>query len=143
MLFDLADKGELRQQVSAQVSRMLADEKTTQGLVRNFSGQWLQTRDVITVEINGKAVLGKGKVNGNRKTKYDFDGKIRREMRQETELFFEHILRNERSVCELVDCNYTFLNEHLAKHYGIDDVEGKKFRLVELPEASPRGGILT
>lgn len=64
-------------------------------------------------------------------------------MRQETELFFEHVIREDRPLAELIDSNYTFLNEHLANHYGIPGVKGKHMRRVELPVGSPRGGVLT
>ena len=64
-------------------------------------------------------------------------------MRRETELSFETIVREDRSVLELLDCNYTFLNERLAKHYGIPGVTGESMRKVTLPEDSPRGGLLT
>ena len=64
-------------------------------------------------------------------------------MRSETELYFEHILKQDRSLLELVDSDYTFLNERLAKHYGVPDVTGDHMRLVKLPEGSPRGGVLT
>ena len=68
--------------------------------------------------------------------------KLRRAMRRETELFVEHIIKENRDLTELVNCNYTFLNETLAKHYGIEGVEGKEMRLVELPDDSLRGGLL-
>jgi hypothetical protein len=64
-------------------------------------------------------------------------------MRRETEMLFEHIVRGDRSLLELLDCNYTFLNERLAKHYGIEGVQGEAMRRVELPAASQRGGVLT
>ena len=64
-------------------------------------------------------------------------------MRQETEMLFEHIFREDRSLLELLDCNYTFLNEALAKYYGMHGIEGPQMRLVTLPEGSPRGGVLT
>lgn len=142
-LIELADRGDLRRELTKQVFRMLKDPKASQGIVRNFTGQWLQVRDVITVEINGKAVLGKGKVNGNRKTKYDFDGKIRQVMRTETEMYFGHVMREDRSVLEFLDSDYTFLNEKLAQQYDIPNVEGDEFRMVKLPPGSPRGGVLT
>jgi len=72
-----------------------------------------------------------------------FTSDIRRAMRRETELTFDHVLRNDRSVIELINGNYTFLNESLAKHYGIDGVEGEEMRRVELPSGDPRGGLLT
>src|SRR5438132_12326473 len=64
-------------------------------------------------------------------------------MRQETEMFFANIVRADRSVLELIDSDYTFLNERLAKHYGITNITGNEMRLVTLPEGSPRGGVLT
>jgi hypothetical protein len=72
-----------------------------------------------------------------------FGGELRRAMRRETEMCFEHVVREDRSVLELVDSNYTFLNEQLARHYGIEGVNGREMRRVELPEGSPRGGVLT
>ena len=64
-------------------------------------------------------------------------------MSRETEAYFEHVVREDRSVLELIDSNYTFLNELLADHYGIDGVEGRDMRRVDLPEGNPRGGVLT
>ncbi|HEX4414257.1 MAG TPA: DUF1592 domain-containing protein, partial [Lacipirellulaceae bacterium] len=72
-----------------------------------------------------------------------FDDKLRRAMRDETEQYFNYVVRDNRDVLELVDSNYTFLNETLAKHYGIDGVHGDEMRHVELPADSPRGGVLT
>lgn len=64
-------------------------------------------------------------------------------MRQETERYFEHVIRSDRPIAEFIDSNYTFLNEHLAGHYGIEEVKGGRMRRVELPPDSPRGGVLT
>jgi len=64
-------------------------------------------------------------------------------MRSETEMYFEHVMKEDRSVLELLDSDYTFLNEKLAKHYGVPDVTGDEMRRVKLPEGSPRGGVLT
>lgn len=72
-----------------------------------------------------------------------FDNKLRRAMREETEQYFDYVLRENRNVMELVDSNYTFVNENLAKHYGIEGVQGDEMRRVELPADSPRGGVLT
>jgi hypothetical protein len=72
-----------------------------------------------------------------------FDGELRVAMRRETEMHFEHIVREDRSVLELIDCDYAFLNEELANHYEIEGVSGSEMRRVELPKDSPRGGILT
>jgi hypothetical protein len=74
---------------------------------------------------------------------FELTGDLRRAMRLETEMLFDHILRNDRSLLELIDCDYTFLNERLARHYGIDGVSGDRMRLVRLPKDSPRGGVLT
>jgi hypothetical protein len=74
---------------------------------------------------------------------FELTGELRQAMRRETEMLFEHIVRSDRSLLEVLDCNYTFLNERLAKHYGINEVKGPEMRYVELPPESPRGGILT
>src|SRR5262249_4538264 len=74
---------------------------------------------------------------------FELNTQLRRAMRQETEMLFEHIVHNDRSLLELLDSDYTFLNERLAKHYGIDGVKGEQMRLVALPPDSPRGGVLT
>jgi len=145
-LFDLAARGQLRENLHTQVERMLKDKKA-QGLVRNFTGQWLQARDVEFVPINAREVLGLGprKPGPPKKGELrpDFDGDTRRAMRSETEMVFDYIIRGDRSVLELVDSNYTFLNETLAKVYGIPGVTGKPMRLVTLGDGSLRGGVLT
>jgi Protein of unknown function (DUF1592)/Protein of unknown function (DUF1588)/Protein of unknown function (DUF1587)/Protein of unknown function (DUF1585)/Protein of unknown function (DUF1595) len=140
-LFELAREGQLRANLHAQVGRMLRDPQFS-AFVRNFTGQWLQARDVETVPINALEVLGLGprRPGGPRA---DFDGETRRAMRAETEMVFDYVARGDRSVLELVESPYTFLNETLAKVYGIPGVEGKEMRLVALPEGSPRGGVLT
>jgi len=74
---------------------------------------------------------------------FELTGDLRRAMRRETEMCFDHVLRNDRSLLELLDCDYTFLNERLARHYGVPGVTGDEMRLVKLPAGSPRGGILT
>ncbi|MFO0811300.1 MAG: DUF1592 domain-containing protein [Gemmataceae bacterium] len=136
----LADQHELRKNLSVQVKRMLADPRTD-SLVRNFVGQWLQARDVEGVSINARAVIRRD--GGSGFTRIDLDGELRRAMRQETEMHFGHILREGRSARELIDCDYAFLNEKLANHYGIPGVTGPMMRKVTLPKDSPRGGVLT
>lgn len=79
----------------------------------------------------------------NRTPKPDLTDPLRRAMQQETEMTFAHVLREDRSLLELLDSNYTFLNEALAKHYGIEGVTGSELRKVTLPPDSPRGGVLT
>jgi hypothetical protein len=181
-LFRLAGEKKLRDNLNAQVTRMLADPRSSE-LVRHFIGQWLQARDVESVEINARAVImreqpanpqvqqgrtrfrelvrkpAESLTDEERKeltklrseffgsfrrfAQFDLTGDLRRAMRRETEMLFEHILRKDRSLLELLDSDYTFLNERLAKHYGIDDIQGDQMRLVSLPPDSPRGGILT
>ncbi len=140
-LFRLAEQGELRRNLRAQVERMIRDPKS-QAFVRNFTGQWLQARDVESVPINARAVLGSG-ARPNRDGRVEFDSTFRKAMRSETELYFEHVLREDRSLLELVDSDYTFLNERLATHYGVPGVTGEHFRQVTLQPDSPRGGVLT
>src|SRR4030095_1862723 len=77
------------------------------------------------------------------RNRFELDGELRRSMRCETEMVFECVLREDRSLLELIDSDYTFLNERLAKHYGVPDVSGDAMRLVALPSGSARGGILT
>lgn len=72
-----------------------------------------------------------------------FDASLKRAMQQETELSVAHLVREDGSLLDLIDCDYTFLNEQLARHYKIPDVQGREMRRVELPEDSPRGGVLT
>jgi hypothetical protein len=139
-LIDLARQGLLRARLRQQVSRMLGDPRSA-GFVRNFTGQWLQARDVEFVPINKRAVLGLGPPKGL--PRIEFDVETRRAMRAETESVFTYIMEGDRSVLELVDSDYTFLNEKLAKEYGIPGVVGKDMRLVRLPEGSLRGGVLT
>ena len=129
-LFALAGRGELRRNLRAQVDRMLRDPKA-QAFVRNFTGQWLQARDVESVPINARVVLGPG-ARPNRDGRVEFDGTFRRLMRSETEAYFEYILREDRSLLELVDSDYAFLNAKLAEHYGVPGVEGDDLRKVIL-----------
>lgn len=76
-------------------------------------------------------------------SQFELNGELRRAFRAESEMHFEYILKNNRSLLELIDCNYAFLNERLAKYYGIEGVTGDQFKKVELPKGSPRGGFLT
>jgi hypothetical protein len=140
-LFALARRGELRANLQTQVTRMLRDGKA-QAFVRNFTGQWLQARDVESVPINARVVLGAA-ARPNRDGRIEFDGPLRRLMRSETEMYFDYVLQSDRSVLELVDSDYTFLNERLAAHYGIPGVTGDEMRRVTLPADSTRGGVLT
>jgi hypothetical protein len=120
---------------------MLKDQRA-QALVRNFTGQWLQARDVEFVPIKGRIELGPDAPR-NRDGRIEFDSGFRRAMRSETELYFDHVLQGDRSLLELIDSDYTFLNERLAQHYGIPGVTGEQMRLVRLAAGSVRGGVLT
>jgi hypothetical protein len=137
-LFDLAGRGQLRKNLPAQVQRMLKDPRARE-LSRNFAGQWLQTRDVEHIPLNAPVIL---KAEGST-AKVKLDADLRTAIRLETELYFDHIARTDRSVLELLDSDYTFLNELLAQFYGIDGVKGTEMRRVTLPKDSPRGGVLT
>jgi hypothetical protein len=128
-LLELAEKGKLAdpQVLKQQVQRMLDDPKSD-ALTSNFAGQWLYIRNVDTVRPDPGIFP-------------DFDESLRASMRQETELFFNSILRENRSAMDLLEANYTFLNDRLAKHYGIPGIYGSQFRRVELQD-SHRGGVL-
>jgi hypothetical protein len=137
-LFDLAARGQLRRDLVAQVDRLLADSRS-EAFIENFAGQWLQARDVEGVSINARAVLRREGSN----RRFDFDRSLRLSMRRETELYFGHVLRENRSLVELLDSDYTFLNQELAEFYGVPGVQGREMRRVTLPPDSPRGGVLT
>ena len=126
----LADRRMLRKPavLEAQVRRMLADPRA-KSLVEEFGGQWLQFRALESV------VPDRDKFP-------TFDNYLRLSMRNETMLFFEHIVREDRSVLDFLDAKYTFLNERLAKHYGVAGVAGPSFRRVQLMDGQ-RGGVLT
>jgi hypothetical protein len=126
-LFTLAGKGELRKNLVPQVKRMLQDPKSA-AFVQNFSGQWLTTRKLAYVSPDTKEFP-------------TFTEDLRAAMVRETELFFEAILREDRSILDFLDADFSFVNEPLAKHYGIKGVKGKVFQRVKLPPN--RGGILT
>ncbi len=83
------------------------------------------------------------RLNELREIRAVFDRGLRTDMRRETEMMFEHIVKKDRSVLDLIDADYAFLNEQLAKHYGVEGVDGDEMRLVKLPSDSPRGGVLT
>jgi hypothetical protein len=129
-LLDAAVRGKLTQpkELEKQARRMLADRRSF-NLATNFAGQWLRLRNIDAVTPNNAIYR-------------DFDDNLRQAFRQETELFFDSILREDRSVLNLIRANYTFLNERLAKHYGIPNVYGSRFRRVTLTPESHRGGLL-
>ena len=144
-LLDLAENNQLTANLESQVKRMLAEPKVAE-LVRNFGFQWLQIQRLATVAPDPKRFP-------------TFNPKLRAAMLKETELFLESIIREDRSILDLLDANYTFLNQSLANHYGIADtkgnwigqpvkvpggkpIKGRAFRRVDLQGRS-RGGILT
>lgn len=129
-LLSLAEQGRLRAPgaLEAQVRRMLADPKSS-ALAENFAGQWLEIRNL-------------DHIRPDRQRFPAFDGALRRAMQRETLLFFDSILREDRSIFDFIDANYTFLNQRLAEHYGISGVTGPEFRRVTL-DSPQRGGILT
>jgi hypothetical protein len=128
-LFDLAARGELTKQLPQQVRRMLKDGRA-EAFTRNFSSQWLQIRAIGEIEID--------------RTKFPkFNGTLREAMKEESRLFFDEIVRNDRGGYYLIKSDFTFLNERLAEHYGIPGVKGEKFQRVQLPPDSPRGGVLS
>jgi hypothetical protein len=138
-LLRLAGEGQLRKQLRPQVDRLLADKKSDR-FIRNFVGQWLQTRDVETINIDARRALdGKDFEEAQR----IFNGQLRQAMRQETEMFFAHILRENLPATDLLVADFTFLNERLAEWYKVDGVKGNEMRKVDLPADSKRGGILT
>jgi mono/diheme cytochrome c family protein len=129
-LFQQASQGTLRQDgnLEAQVTRMLNDSKA-RALVENFAGQWLQTRNLKTATPDPSTYPA-------------FDEPLRSAMLKETELFFESVVREDRSILDFLDADFTFVNERLAKHYGISGVKGEQFQRVTLT-GTRRGGVLT
>ena len=111
-----------------QVKRMLADPRS-ESMVTNFAAQWLYLRDIDS-KVPDELLFP------------DFDETLRNAFRRETELFLNSILRENRSVLDLLTANYTFVNERLAKHYDIPNIQGSYFRKVTFPDGNPRGGLL-
>ena len=130
-LLDLAERGVLSQpaELDRQVRRMIADPRSKE-LTTNFTGQWLQLRNLATVVRPGAPYS------------VAFDETLRQAMITETEMFFDHVVREDRGVLELLTADYTYLNGRLAGHYGIPNVQGSHFRPVTYPAGSPRGGLL-
>jgi len=126
-LLAVAGRGELRRPavLEREVRRMLADPKAD-ALVTNFASQWLLLREL----------------QNARPDSPDFDGNLRQSFQRETELLFRTILRENRSIVDLLDADFTFVDERLAEHYGIPGVRGSRMRRVQLPPASPRRGLL-
>ncbi len=181
-LSGLAERHQLRQNLTTKVKRMLKDPRS-HALVENFVGQWLQVRDLEGININEQVVLardrGEDRDRERRIRRYreldaipvekrtpeqaeelrkmveerrrraksqsevELSHELRRAMREETQMGFDYVMREDRSVLELIASDYTFLNERLARHYSITNVTGSEMRKVTLPAGSPRGGVLT
>ncbi|RYD72029.1 MAG: DUF1592 domain-containing protein, partial [Verrucomicrobiaceae bacterium] len=129
-LLAAAERGELHKPevLEGQVQRMLSDSRA-QNLTRNFAAQWLHLRNLESITPDLRLFP-------------DFDDNLREAFRRETELHFETVMRENLSVLDLLKADYTFLNERLAKHYGIANVYGSHFRRVTLDQNSQRGGLL-
>lgn len=130
-LLDSAIQGKLTGQpgeLERQARRMLTDRRSL-NLATNFAGQWLRLRNIGAVVPSGNLFR-------------DFDDNLRQAFRRETELFFDSVVREDRSVRTFIKTDYTFLNERLAKHYGIPNVYGSRMRRVTLGPESRRGGLL-
>jgi hypothetical protein len=129
-LLEAAERGELGTpaELERQVRRMIADPRAD-AFVANFAGQWLYLRNL-------DAVIPVQSIFPN------FDDTLRDGLRRETELFFASVLREDRSVLDLLNADYTFVNERVAQHYGLPNVKGNHFRRVQLPKDGPRHGLL-
>lgn len=129
-LLNAAVRGDLKDPtlLARQVRRMLADERSA-SLARNFAGQWLHLRNLASF-------------NPDLRLFPDFDDNLRQALGKETELFIKDIVHGDRPVLELLKNNYTYLDERLARHYGIPHVYGSRFRRVALAPETERGGLL-
>jgi hypothetical protein len=130
-LLNLAERNELSKAdvLEKEVRRMLADARATDALVHNFAAQWLNLRQIEDVVVDP--------------VKYPlYDESLLQGFQKETEMFVASTLQEDRNVDDLLDANYTFVNERLARHYGIPGVYGTRFRRVTLPDHNQRGGLL-
>src|SRR5262249_37391177 len=130
-LLDLAERGQLTnpQILEKEVRRMLTDPRALDSLVGDFAAQWLNLRRVADVIVDPERYP-------------NYDESLLQGFQKETELFLSSTVREDRSVTELLNANYTFLNERLARHYGIPGIYGTRFRRVTLPNPEQRGGLL-
>jgi hypothetical protein len=126
-LLGLAARGRLKDRAvrERQVRRMLADPRA-HALVSNFAGQWLQLRNVRTVQPNSEVFP-------------DFDDNLRQAFERETAMLFDSIVREDRNVLDLLRADYTFVNERLARHYGMPNIYGSLFRRVPVTDAARKG----
>lgn len=130
-LLELAESGALvnDEVLVEQAQRMLKDPKA-HTLIENFVGQWLQTRNLKTIKPDPQLFP-------------EFDDELRAAMQEETELFFRTIALEDRSLLELLDADYSFVNERLAQHYGLESIKGSGFQRVNFKPEDRRGGILS
>ena len=128
-LFKLAEENQLRAHQDEQVRRMLKDPKS-RALTENFAEQWLHLAAIKSTTPDPRLFP-------------DFDESLRQAMREETVRFVTHVIETDSSIMDFLDADYTFLNERLAKHYGIEGLSGDEFRLVKLEPGQHRGGLLT
>ncbi len=130
-LLDAAERGQLSKPATLeqQVQRMLGDPRATRALVDNFAAQWLNLRRVREVVVDPDIYP-------------DFDESLLQAFEEETRLFLTSTLREDRSILDLLRANYTFVNERLARHYGIAGIYGSRFRRVPLTDPDRRGGLL-
>ncbi len=196
-LTQLAARGELRKNLTAQVDRMVKDNRS-EALVKNFTGQWLQTRDLDAFTVNAAAVFGReaappaiaapivvasaevieaktdlkagagspavsgARANGAARNRVprenannvagqknprgiQLDADLKKAMKAEAEMVFSTVVREDRSVIDLIESDYTFVNSNLARVYGLTnmDIKGAEMRRITLPPDSPRGGVIT
>jgi hypothetical protein len=130
-LLTLAEHNELTRPgtLEREVHRMLADNRATEALVHDFAAQWLNLRQIQEAVVDP--------------TKYPlYDESLRNAFQTETEMFVASNIREDRDVHDLIDANYTFVNERLARHYGLPGIYGTRFRRVTLPDHNERGGLL-
>ena len=131
LLLDLAENGQLTDPMilEQEVRRMLADPRSEDAIVHDFASQWLNLRRVAEVKVDPIDYP-------------QYDANLLEAFRRETEMFVASTLREDRSVLDLIDADYTYVNERLARHYGIPGVYGSQFRRVTLPDLDQRGGLL-
>lgn len=179
-LWTLASQGKLRENLDSEIERMINDDRFD-AFHKNFVGQWLQTRDVMSVSVDARAVvlgseareqalqlrarIDEFKAIRDDLTKeqysllrqayrdlrklykaaesFELTNRLRDSMRSETEMLFAHLVKTDADLIDLIDCDYTFLNEPLAKQYGIEGVQGHEMRRFELKPEHHRGSILT
>ncbi len=141
-LMKLAAAGQLRKNLTAQVQRMVADPRAD-ALVQNFSGQWLQSRAVLTVPLNAHDILLREDINATADD--EVTPAQRAALNDETAAYFGYVMRHDRSLDDFIESNYTFLNPVLAGYYGLPATQagGAEMHRVDLPPGDWRGGVLT